>query len=73
VERLVVIPESLTHDLPRDEVERVHAMNGPDMPILQIDACGLLWFGADRRATLIPTAAGRQRLVTEVDRDATLS
>lgn len=41
------IPESLTHDLPDDEVARIKACQGTQMRISEIDAYGHLWFGED--------------------------
>ena len=44
--RILTIPESLTHDLPREEVARLKATEGTVMPILELDAYGMVWFGA---------------------------
>ena len=40
-----VIPDSLTHDLPADDVAALQAQAGTVMAILEIDAYGYLWFG----------------------------
>jgi hypothetical protein len=44
--RILTIPHSLTHDLPRDEVARLKVNEGAVMPILAFDAYGMVWFGA---------------------------
>ena len=43
--RILTIPEWLTHDLPLDEVSRLKAREGTDMPIFELDAYGMIWFG----------------------------
>jgi len=43
--RILVIPDWLTHDLPPEEVLRLRAREGTVMPILEMDAYGMLWFG----------------------------
>ena len=45
--RILTIPESPTHDLPRDEVLRLKASEGTVMLILELDAYGMVWFGAE--------------------------
>lgn len=44
--RIDRIPGWLTHDLPADEAERLRALVGTEMRVLEIDARGYLWFGA---------------------------
>jgi len=43
--RILVIPESLTHDLPPDEVSRLKIKEGMVMSVLELDAYGMVWFG----------------------------
>jgi len=45
--RILTIPESLTHDLPHDEVLQLKAREGTVMPILELDAYGMVWFGTE--------------------------
>jgi hypothetical protein len=44
--RILTIPEWLTHDLPPEEVVRLKAIEGTVMAILELDAYGMVWFGA---------------------------
>jgi len=43
--RILAIPDWLTHDLPEDEVSRLKVLEGTVMPILELDAFGMVWFG----------------------------
>ena len=45
--RILSIPDWLTHDLPVEEMARLKKMEGTVMPILEIDAYGMVWFGAN--------------------------
>jgi hypothetical protein len=45
--RILTIPECLTHDLPHDEASRLKARAGTVMPILELDAYGMVWFGEE--------------------------
>ena len=39
------LPDWLSHDLPHADVERMRALEGSVMPVLEIDAHGYVWFG----------------------------
>jgi len=43
--RILVIPDWLTYDMPLEEVLQLRAREGTVMPILELDAYGMLWFG----------------------------
>jgi hypothetical protein len=43
--RILSIPGWLTHDLPDKDVAHLKTMEGAVMPILEIDAYGMIWFG----------------------------
>jgi hypothetical protein len=43
--RILAIPDTLTHDLPSDDVSRLKALEGKVMRILELDAYGMVWFG----------------------------
>jgi hypothetical protein len=43
--RILSIPEWLTHDLPDEDVANLKTTEGTVMPILEIDAYGMVWFG----------------------------
>ncbi len=43
--RILTIPQSLTHDLPAEEVARLKAVERTVMRVLEIDAYGHVWFG----------------------------
>ena len=43
--RILEIPDWLTHDLPREDVLRLRAVEGNVMSILELDAYGMVWFG----------------------------
>ena len=45
--RILTIPDWLTHDLPPEEVATLKAVEGTVMPILELDAYGMVWFGTD--------------------------
>jgi hypothetical protein len=45
--RILTIPTWLTHDLPREDVLQLKAMEGTVMPVLELDAYGMVWFGND--------------------------
>jgi hypothetical protein len=43
--KIPALPDSLTHDLPNDEVALLRAREGTFMRVVEIDAYGNLWFG----------------------------
>lgn len=43
--RIPVLPASLVHDLPTDDVARLRDVEGIPLPILGFDAYGYVWFG----------------------------
>ena len=45
--KILSIPRWLTHDLPADEVASLKEREGTIMRVLEIDAHGYVWFGAD--------------------------
>ena len=45
--RILTIPNWLTHDLPPDEMLLLKAREGAVMPILELDAFGMVWFGQE--------------------------
>jgi hypothetical protein len=62
------LPVWLTHDLPHDEVERMRALEGSVMPVLEFDAYGYVWFGVTGpwfalRPSEVQLAGGRKNAV----------
>lgn len=45
--RILTIPNWLTHDLPRDEISRLQAVQGTVLRILELDTYGMVWLGED--------------------------
>ena len=45
--RILVIPNSLTHDLSREEATRLKGFEGSNMRVCEIDGYGYLWFGTE--------------------------
>jgi hypothetical protein len=45
--RILAIPDWLNHDLPQEEVALLKATEGTVMPILELDAYGMVWFGKE--------------------------
>jgi hypothetical protein len=45
--RIPLMPDWLVHDLPADEVAALRRAEGRVMTVLEIDAHGYVWFGAE--------------------------
>jgi hypothetical protein len=45
--RIPTIPDSLIHDLPPQDVSLLKSVEGSVMPVLELDAYGMVWFGHD--------------------------
>lgn len=45
--RIPVMPHSLIHDLPAEDVAHLRSVEGQVLPVLEIDGYGYLWFGED--------------------------
>lgn len=43
--RIPVMPHSLIHDLPAEDVAHLRSVEGQVLPVLEIDGYGFVWFG----------------------------